>query len=431
MYQKISAFRFVSVLFAVVACESSAEDGMLNRSKAAQTPNAVYISTSGIPHGDIGDYTQSPYFRPGMPTGITDSWRDALHTVIGKIADETPNAVMHTGDMVEGRWGQDMDGAGVYGAVDTLAHQKEAIRVAADLLYPQMLAFWNEHGLSPYFGMGDHEIGDLSGTGPILVNPPSFKYLAHTSWRSSWNRNFTNDGKPYELRPDAGPHAGVYAAMLSGDAALVTLNPIWKRPDGIHAAISTTQLKWMEDVVPTLRARGARWIFVQCEIPAMGPNRERGTSKLILENGRQVLDLLTKLNVDLFLTAEFHSMTAYTQAGKRPLHIAHGGSLATGHANWLRIETYDDRIELTLKALEGTVTNTNGQSPIWNPSNTITRVANTITLCKTPGIVGRATLHADGTVTGQSGFLTDGMEFMPTGLEPGNCQYPINFASHW
>lgn len=217
---------------------------------------------------------------------------------------------------------------------------------------------------------------------------------------------------------------GVYAVMLPGDAALVTLNPIWKKPDGIHAAISTNQLEWIKEVVPMLRANGARWIFVQCEIPAMGPNRKRNTSKLTLENGQQVIDILAKLNIDLFLTAEFHSMTTYTQSGKRPLHIAHGGRLVAGHANWLRIETYDDRIEMTLKALEGTAENTNGQDPIWNPSR-LGRAPNTITLCKEVGIVGRATLHADGTVTGQSGFLADGMSFMPNGLEPGDCGYPM------
>lgn len=385
------------------------------------THNAVYISTSGIPHGDIGDYTKSPYFKPGMPTGINDSWRNALHTVIGKIAEETPTAVMHTGDMVQGQWGKDYNGAGVFGPVDTFDHQTAAIQATANLLYPQMKAFWSAHGLSPYFGMGDHEFGDLGATQIKLTD---FKYQALGVWRSSWAQNFTNNGKRYNLHPPGEHRWTAYATKLPGDAALITLNPIWKRLDGIHAAVSNAQLRWIRDIVPVLRKQGARWIFVQCEIPAIGPNRERKTSKLILDNGQTVLDLLFELNVDLFLTAEFHSMTTYTYHGKRPMHIAHGGRLIDGHANWLRIETYNDRIELTLNALEGKTFNKNGQDSIWSANGN--NAPSTISLCKTPGVVGRATLYIDGTIMDQTGFLADGMVFMPKGLVPGNCKYPLD-----
>lgn len=99
--------------------------------KKSDKPTGVYVSTSGIPHADVGDYRQSPHWRPGMPTGISVAWRRAIHTVIRRIAAEEPDAVFHTGDMVEGRWGIDREGAGVFGPVRTRAQRRRAISRAA------------------------------------------------------------------------------------------------------------------------------------------------------------------------------------------------------------------------------------------------------------------------------------------------------------
>lgn len=117
-------------------------------------PTGVYVSTSGIPHADVGDYRQSPQWRPGMPTGISSAWRRAIHRVIGRIAAEEPDAVFHGGDMVEGRWGVDRRGTGVFGRVNTFTQRQDAIRRAGDLYYSQMKARWAAHGLYPHFGVG-------------------------------------------------------------------------------------------------------------------------------------------------------------------------------------------------------------------------------------------------------------------------------------
>ena len=90
------------------------------RDGSAQVLRQRIVSTSGVPHGDVANYRRSPFWHPGMPIGLNDDWRTFLRT---EIADITSGAdvVLHQGDQVEGRWGQDCDGRGVFGPVGTWA----------------------------------------------------------------------------------------------------------------------------------------------------------------------------------------------------------------------------------------------------------------------------------------------------------------------
>jgi hypothetical protein len=108
-----------------------------------------------------------------MPVGLNDAWRTFLDTEIADIT-EGADVVLHQGDQVEGRWGQDCDGRGVFGPVRTFAQQVDALTLAGNIYYSQIKRFWGDHDV--LFGMGDHEIGDISPSG--IVPPGTFTYQA-------------------------------------------------------------------------------------------------------------------------------------------------------------------------------------------------------------------------------------------------------------
>lgn len=386
----------------VAAAVCAVTFGSAGTTAVADAPTGVYVSTSGVPHVDVGDYRQAAHWRPGMPTGINGAWQRAIDNVIGQIAAEKPDAVFHTGDMVQGRWGIDPEGSGLFGPVKTLRQRRRAVRRAGDLYYSQMKARWAAHGLYPHFGVGDHEVGDIGPDG--VVGPATLRYRALDAWRTTWARNFTDGGNRYAQRPRAGQHRGTAYAARLGAVGLVTLDPIERDGSGISARISRQQLRWLRRAVADLRSRGVRWVFVQTEIPARGPNRAVASSELMLDNGRQLWRTLKELDVDLLLSGEFHRMTAHSNGGRTPVQVVHGGSLRRGKVNYLVITTFADRVELQLKRMRAQV---HGTSTLWAPSRH--RAPRHVTVSPRTKQVGKLTIHADGSLSRRSGYLREGL----------------------
>ena len=339
------------------------------------------VSTSGVPHGDVADYRRSPYWRPGMPIGLNREWRVFLQTEIADIADGA-DVILHQGDQVEGRWGKDCDGRGVFGPVDKWDQRVRAITLAGNIYYSQMRSFWGDHDV--LFGMGDHEIGDIGPSG--IVPPGTFTYQAHRYWNQVWHRHY-------------GPSR--YASRR-GDVGIITFDPIKKTPRGIVARISRSDLRWAHDRIAQWRSNGVKWFLAQSEIPAIGPNRGTGTSGLLLRNGDEVWRKFARWGVDLFVAAEFHNDTTHTRNGMTPVEVVHGGRHL--RASWLVIDEYADRLELTLKLSHGSSV---GDDTVWATS------------CKerlprhpfpgTPHVVGTMTIHADGTISDRTGRLEEGI----------------------
>jgi hypothetical protein len=347
---------------------------------SAQTLRQRIVSTSGIPHGDVANYRRSPYWRPGMPVGMNDAWRQFLHSEIATITSGA-DVVLHQGDQVEGRWGQDCDGRGVFGPVGTSDQRVRALTLAGNIYYSAMKHFWG--GRDVLFGMGDHEIGDIGASG--VVPPGTLTYQAHRYWNRVWRRHY-------------GPSR---YARRRGRVGIITLDPIMKTPDGIVARISDSDLDWMHDKIHHWRANGVRWFLVQSEIPAIGPNRKSGTSGLLLENGDQVWRRFAKMGVDLFLAAEFHSDTTHTRGGLTPVQVVHGGRHL--RASWLVIDEYQDELQLTLMASRGSQV---GDGTIWSTFCNARLPRHPI-----PGrqkITGTMTIHADGTTSDRTGRLQEG-----------------------
>ena len=317
-----------------------------------------------------------------MPKGLNDEWRTFLNTEIAAITDGA-QVVLHQGDQVEGRWGADCDGRGGFGPVGTCAQKVDALKLAGNIYYSQMKQFWGDHDV--LFGMGDHEIGDISPSG--IVPPRSFTYQAHQYWNSVWHQHYG---------------ASRYASRR-GDVGIITLDPIMKKAKGLVARISDADLDWTRDKIDHWRANGVNWFLVQTEIPAIGPNRTSGTSGLLLRNGDEVWRRFANMGVDLFLTAEFHADTTHTRGGMTPVEVVHGGRYLK--ASWLVIDEYDDRLQLTLMGSRGTRI---GSESIWSTSCKFRLPRHP--LPGTPEVRGTMTIHPDGTTSDRSGFLLEGIQ---------------------
>jgi hypothetical protein len=365
----------VVVLLAASVFLQTAGDG------SAQVPLQRIVSTSGVPHGDVANYHRSPYWRPGMPIGLNDDWRTFLDTEIADITNGA-DVVLHQGDQVEGRWGRDCDGRGVFGPVGTWDERVRALTLAGNLYYSRMKRFWGDRDV--LFGMGDHETGDIPPGG--IVPPGTFTYEAHRYWNEVWRRQY-------------GPSR--YASRR-GDVGIVTLDPILKTPSGIVARIRRSDLAWMRDKITRWRNNGVQWFLVQTEIPAIGPNRKSGTSGLLLQKGDEVWRRFANMGVHLFLAAEFHNDTTYTHQGTTPVQVVHGGRHL--RASWLVIDEYDDRLDLTLMASRGTQV---GEGTIWSTSCKARLPRHPVP--GTPHVTGTMTIHADGTTSDRTGRLQEGI----------------------
>ena len=349
---------------------------------SAQVPRQRIVSTSGVPHGDIADYRRSPFWRPGMPLGMNQAWREFLRAEIADITKDA-NVVLHQGDQVDGRWGEDCEGRGVFGPVGTWTERVHALTLAGNIYYSAMKRFWGDRDV--LFGMGDHEIGDISPSGIVL--PGKFKYRAHRYWNEAWRRHYGSSRY----------------ARRRGRVGIITLDPIQKTPKGIVARISRADLDWMGDKIDHWRSNGVTWFLVQSEIPAIGPNRGSGTSGLLLRNGDEVWRRLGEMGVDLFLAAEFHNDTTHTREGMTPVEVVHGG--AHLRASWLVIDEYDDELKLTLMSSRGSHV---GTEKIWAPSCRWRLPRHPV--AGTPNVIGTMTIHADGTTSDRTGRLQEGIE---------------------
>ncbi|MGH3343677.1 MAG: metallophosphoesterase family protein [Carbonactinosporaceae bacterium] len=372
-----------------------------------------------MPHWDIADVKSIRAGRgwdPGDPNSITPSWRSSLNTVMAQIADESPDAVFHTGDQVQGRWGVDVDDTGIFGPVRTEAQQKDAIVAAGNAYYGEMKRFWSAHGFTNgtnlFPAMGDHEIGDMGpGVDHVkVISPSSFKYRAFYDWKYVWARNYTSSGTMYASRPRGSQQESTAYSVRRGPLLLVSVNPFWKLDDGIHARIGGAQLDWLDERITTARANGVKYVIVQSEIPVLDPNRVSGSSELLLEGRRDSAfwQTLVRQKVDLLLAAEFHDMTTYSNNSSTPVQVVHGANMGSAHANYLLIRVYTDRLELELKQLSGTGTDT---PKMWQTSTH--RPPSGVTVL--PGATSVGTMTIDKTtnpptLTNRTGYLREGIE---------------------
>jgi hypothetical protein len=317
---------------------------------------------SGIPHHDIGNYTRSSFWKAGRPRGMRDhpTWARSIDVVLGRLARERVDAYLHTGDMVGGKWGVDHDRprAGIVG---------------------------------PY--------GNVERDGV----PRTHQYKLIRDFRAAWRDHFVA-GRGYRRLTEGQQRHGAYATVLPGRVGLVTLEPLLRTNGRLVARIGPRQEAWLTRTLRALREDGSRYLIVQSEVPLLAPNRARHSSRLILRNVERIYDICARAGVDLILSGEFHAITTTTDRGRTPVQIVHGGQLYRAHVNYLVIDVFDDRLEITAKGMTGT---RDRPSAFWAAHRQ--RAPGVLTMKRETTLLGRATLR-DGRLINRSGYLTEGID---------------------
>ena len=119
-----------------------------------------FVSHPDFLNQDVGDVTRSPFWRQGMPRGTNSSYEASLDHVIDQMLRHDPQSLLVAGDMVEGAWGQDVLGSGVFGPTRTVDQRRRAVREAAKVYLKQWHARFATRDLTVWPAIGDHEIGD-------------------------------------------------------------------------------------------------------------------------------------------------------------------------------------------------------------------------------------------------------------------------------
>jgi hypothetical protein len=373
---------------------------------AAETPLATFVSMPDFLNADVGDVSGRPAWKPGMGNSINGYYRRAINTVLDQVASEHPDGVFVAGDLVQGHWGSDVDGTGIFGPVDTFDQQLMAVHRAGYTYYSQWKHRFHKRGLTVYPAVGDHEIGD----NPWPVG--EFKYRAFETYKAVWAEHFTGGGCWYGRRPVGTPFEGTaYATKLTPTVALITVDTFAKWSSGVHNTVANGQLAWVEATINDLRAEGVRHIWVQGHVPCWVPVRQYDSSNLQMEDHEQSEFWQTLRRhddvVDFYLNGEVHDMTCYTDG--RLAQISHGSLVSHGHENYLLIQVYADRVELTLKQFSGRILD---DLELWGITSKRTPRAPVID--PGPSVVGRMTVTDDATrFSNRSGYLTEGMAFTP------------------
>lgn len=324
-----------------------------------------FISAPDFLNQDVADLTadgrkQYVVEATGEVANSTNaSYETALDRVLDEMAGQGTRDVLVAGDLVEGRWGRDDSRTGVFGPVRTQAQRLRAWRRAADVYYPAWLHRFDDHGLTTYPAVGDHEVGDdpwrVRGRHPWVDfkrrHLPEFKKIFADHALSG------SDGRPrFADRPRRGPaRHTAYAVRLDADVLLVTLDVFERRGGDVHMSVDPAQLAWLERVLRQARRDDVPWVMVQGHTPMPGAVRVRNSSHLVYEKGRssRLWRAMVDGGVDVYLSGEVHDQTVRQRDGI--LEVSHGSLFYRGEASYVLGQATAGRLVLENHQFRGTV----------------------------------------------------------------------------
>ncbi|MGH3315425.1 MAG: metallophosphoesterase family protein [Nocardioidaceae bacterium] len=386
-----------------VACISALSTGAVllagpTSAGAVDEPIHTFVSMPDFLNSDIGDtrLRAGLGWDAGDPVSTNDVYERAIDVILDEVEAEQPDSVFVAGDLVEGRWGLDVDGTGTFGPVGTLAQKRRAVLNAGNLYYGEWRRRFASRGLTVYPAIGDHEIGDNPW------QPNHAKWKMFDTFKSAWARNFVTrwgKGHKYAERPVGSAFEDTaYATYLTPDVLLVTVDVFRRTAAGVVPSVTDAQLRWLKNV---LVGTTAQTVIVQGHTPVLGPVRRFASSALMHFNGRQSAfwRTLKAHDVDLYLSGEMHSVTAIDDG---VVQVTHGGLAALGNENYLLGNVYaDGRIELTAKRLESTGRDVS--SRLWQTSAHRPPVG--VTYQRGTTTTGTMVIDPAGTVVEQAGNL--------------------------
>ena len=361
-------------------------------------PDLRLVSSPDFLNADVADLSRGPgSWRPSRSSNGTNAAYDrVLDGILDDWASLDPAAVLVAGDLVNGRWGYDDRRTGTFGPVGTLAQQKAALRTAARTYYPQWQQRFDDHGLSVFPTIGDHEYGD---------NPwgPNKRKLADT-YRAEFARQFTSnpDGTPrYTDRPPGQARRTAFAGRPSPDLQIVSLDVFDITPARARIRLDPQQLRWLEGVLARAKRDRVRWIVIESHVPIAFPVRNRASSALHYEGGTKsaLWKLMRRYDVDLYLSGEVHDTQLVARDGI--VQVSHGGAFQFGLTTALVLDFYGDSVYLTLRNYD--VRTRDGGRPLWETRRE--GLPARIESDRPPVVIGTASV-TDGRLVGASGILT-------------------------
>ncbi|GAB2885307.1 metallophosphoesterase [Nocardioides pacificus] len=336
---------------AAAAPAGTAADSAATRSTAE--PIYTFLSAPDLSNGDLGDLRKLSTWRPGMPNSWSPSWAANVRHVYSHLASFGADDVLMAGDAVNGHWGRDPSGSGVFGRVSTQRQQRAAVKRAGTFYYREWRSFFSDNGISMdnvHPAVGDHEIGD---------NPwprGTFKLAGVGAFKRVWAANFTSpDGRrKYASRPVGTPFANTsYATYLHPKVLLVTLDVFDATKQGMRHDVTSGHLTWLRKVLGA--APSDATIIVQGHNPALSPVEIRGSSGLMIDGGANsnLWKALRDYDVDFYFAGEVHANTMTQTSPGEPVQLAHGGVMAGGRTKFAIGKVYaDGTVDLETRSME-------------------------------------------------------------------------------
>ena len=333
--------------------------------RAPRLPDAYrFLSYPDFLNQDVADLTaggRAEYVDPdtGQVANSTNAaYEEALDHVLSEMGSQRASDLLVAGDLMEGRWGRDDSGAGVFGPVRTQRERLAATRRAAAAYYPAWSERLADHGLVPFPALGDHEIGDKPWRRPgdpwidfKRTHVPAFKQLfaRELLTRPDGERRFVDHPRQGQARDTA------YAVRLDRNVLLVTIDPFTRRAGDVRVSIDRAQLTWLQGVLRKARRASVPWVVVQGHTPIAGPVRHRNSSTLSYRGGTAsaLWRTMVRGGVDVYLCGEVHDQTVTVRDGI--VQVAHGSLFYRGEASYLVGQATAQRLVLENRQFRGSM----------------------------------------------------------------------------
>lgn len=367
------------------------------------SPDYRFLSSPDFLNADIGDLRTLPGWEPGEPNSWSPSYEQTLDRIVDRFAAERPEDVLVAGDLVEGQWGFDREGLGVFGPTATEGQQVAALHRAADFYYDAWVRRFATRGLRVHAAVGDHELGDNPWHGDGFAR---FKRDHVRDFKRAFAHRLVAP-RGYRVRPGGPARHTAYATRLHPEVLLVTLDVFRRSGDDVVADLDPRQLAWVDRVLADARSRGVDWVVVQGHTPIAGPVPAWGSSELTYEGGTgsRLWRVMARHGVDLYLNGEVHEVSAVRADGIT--QVSHGGLIGAiqpsgvGGTTYLLGEVHRGRLFLTVNRF--VPTRVDASSRLWE--NQGRGPAAVKHVAPDPVTVGRMVLNRDNRLLGADGAL--------------------------